>query len=110
MKFPALLLAACTWAAAQQPATPTNPEAKPPDSLHDLSGKLETLSRRVSRSLVQIFSSGFVLGGEGETGTSAAVITRQRATGSGVILSADGYIVKGRFDQNDLLQAIGRLV
>ena len=47
----------------------------------------------MSRSLVQVFSTGYVLGGEGEAGTSAAVVTRQRATGSGVILSADGYIV-----------------
>jgi serine protease Do len=43
--------------------------------------------------LVQIFSTGYVLSGEGEAGTNAAVVTRQRATGSGVILSADGYIV-----------------
>ncbi|MBV8715807.1 MAG: response regulator [Chloroflexi bacterium] len=28
----------------------------------------------------------------------------------GAAVGADGYIVKGRFDQNDLLQAIGRLV
>ena len=28
----------------------------------------------------------------------------------GAAAGADGYIVKGRFDQNDLLQAIGRLL
>lgn len=28
----------------------------------------------------------------------------------GAVAGADGYIVKGRFDQNDLLQAIGRVV
>ncbi|HEV3331647.1 MAG TPA: trypsin-like peptidase domain-containing protein [Bryobacteraceae bacterium] len=92
MKLLGLLLAASWWVAAQ-PAAPPNPQPKPPDSLRDLSNRLEGLSRRVSRSLVQIFSSGYVLGGEGETGTNAAVVTRQRATGSGVILSADGYIV-----------------
>jgi len=94
MKLLGVLLAASWWAAAQQPApAPATPEPKPPDSLHDLSIRLEGLSRRVSRSVVQIFSSGYVLSGEGESGTNAAVITRQRATGSGVILSADGYIV-----------------
>jgi serine protease Do len=92
MKLLGVLLAASWWVAAQ-PAAPPNPQPKPPDSLRDLSNRLEELSRRVSRSLVQIFSSGYVLGGEGETGTNAAVVTRQRATGSGVILSADGYIV-----------------
>ncbi len=92
MKLLAAFLAASCWAAAQQ-AAPANPQPKPPDPLHELSGRLEGLSRRVSRSLVQIFSTGYVLGGEGEPGTNAAVVTRQRATGSGVILSADGYIV-----------------
>jgi len=93
MKLLGALLAACCWATAQQAAPPPNPQPKPADSLHDLSTRLEGLSRRVSRSLVQIFSSGYILGGEGEAGTNAALVTRQRATGSGVILSADGYIV-----------------
>jgi len=93
MKLLGAFLAACCWAAAQPAAPPANPQPKRVDSLHELSTKLEGLSRRVSRSLVQIFSTGYVLGGEGEAGTNAAVVTRQRATGSGVILSADGYIV-----------------
>jgi serine protease Do len=72
------------------------PEPKKIDSLHELSATLEALSQHVSGSVVQIFSSGYALGGEGESGTNAAVITRQRASGSGVILSADGYIVTNR--------------
>src|SRR5579864_3046862 len=63
------------------------------DALHDLSASLETLSHKVSRSVVQIFANGYSLGESGETGAAAAMLTRQRATGSGVILSADGYIV-----------------
>lgn len=67
--------------------------AKKLDSLHDLSASLETLSHRVSRSVVQIFSTGYALSDSTEQGAAAAMITRQRATGSGVILSADGYII-----------------
>jgi len=93
MKVLGALLAASCWAAAQPAAAPAKPQPQQADSLHELSARLEGLSRRVSRSLVQIFSTGYVLGGEGEAGTNAAVVTRQRATGSGVILSADGYIV-----------------
>jgi serine protease Do len=63
------------------------------DSLHDLSANLETLSRRVSRSVVQIFATGYALSESSESGAAAAMITRQRATGSGVILSSDGYIL-----------------
>ena len=58
-----------------------------------MSVELERLSRRVSRAVVQIFSTGYALSEEADGGTNTAVVTRQRATGSGVILSADGYIV-----------------
>src|SRR5579864_3253317 len=97
MKLLGYLLLLSLVAGAQQPAAPA-PQAsatqpKRIDSLHELSTLMEGLSRRVSRSLVQIFSTGYALSEEGDTGTNAAVITRQRATGSGVILSSDGYIV-----------------
>jgi serine protease Do len=82
----ACLLLPCSWAAAQ--TAPNRIE-----SLQNLSASLEELSGRVSKSVVQIFSSGYALRNEGDTGTSAAVVTRQRATGSGVILSPDGYIL-----------------
>jgi len=64
------------------------------ESLRDLSTQLETLSRRVSRSVVQIFATGYSLSDDSGSGqTAAAVLSRQRDTGSGVIVSADGYIV-----------------
>ena len=61
-------------------------------SLQEVSSSLEILSRRVSRAVVEIFSTGYALSDEGDGGKSA-VVTRQRATGSGVVLTADGYIV-----------------
>jgi serine protease Do len=73
--------------------------AQPPaskDSLRELSDSIETLSRTVSPAVVQVFSTGYTLGDEeGEAGaaTSAGLVTRQRSSGSGVVLSADGYIV-----------------
>jgi len=69
------------------------PAAAPADSLRQLSAQMESLSRNVSRSVVQIFSTGYVLSDEREPGANAAILTRQRATGSGIILAADGYIV-----------------
>jgi serine protease Do len=78
---------------AAQPARPAPSTSAHPDSLHDLSAQLESLSRRVSRSVVQIFSYGFTLSEPSQTGSNAAVVTRQRATGSGAVVSEDGYIV-----------------
>ncbi len=87
--------------AQQPPARETqNPNTPPPppaaqrlESLRDVSSSLERLSRRVSRAVVEIFSTGYALNEEEGGGKNTAVVTRQRATGSGVVLSSDGYIV-----------------
>jgi serine protease Do len=65
------------------------------DSLHTLSDSIEALSRTVSPAVVQVFSTGYALGDDsGETGpANAGVVTKQRSSGSGVIVSADGYII-----------------
>ena len=89
------LLTLCSLAVAQpaQTSRPAAAAAAKADSLHDLSSQLEGLAQRVSQSVVQIFSYGYTLSEENQTGSNASVITRQRATGSGAILSADGYII-----------------
>jgi serine protease Do len=64
------------------------------DSLRSLSDSIESLANRVNRSVVQVFSTGFALSDEDEDkATDTGLITKQRATGSGVILSPDGYII-----------------
>ena len=83
---------------AQEPAqqaTPAPAGQIRTASLREFSTQLETLSQRVSRSVVQIFASGYTLSNPDSSDgrTDAAIITRQRDTGSGVIVSADGYIV-----------------
>jgi len=88
MKLPTFLFVTFLTASAQQPAP-----ANRTDALHDLSAQLETLSHRVSVSVVQIFSTGYVLNDDRESGSNAAIVTRQHASGSGVVVSADGYIV-----------------
>jgi len=60
------------------------------DPLHQLSASVETLSHQVGPAVVQIFASGY---GLSDSGDAANVVTRERDTGSGVILSADGYII-----------------
>ncbi len=86
----AVLLFFAGLAASQE--TAKAPENKPPDALHELSTALEGLSERTGRAVVQVFSTGFALNEEEDSG-DAALLTKQKGTGSGVILSADGYIV-----------------
>lgn len=62
-------------------------------SLNDLSGSLEALVARVRPAVVQIYTVGYGLSEDDESGTATNTISKQRATGSGVVLSPDGYIV-----------------
>lgn len=95
MRLPGFFfLVSIVLTAQQAPAPQPSPApAQRIDSLRDVSTQLERLSRRVHRAVVQIFSSGYSLSEEEAGGRNTAVVTRQRATGSGVVLSADGYIV-----------------
>jgi serine protease Do len=60
-------------------------------ALGDFSQSLEALAAHVRPAVVQIVSTGYGRGDE-RTG-SASLLTRQRSTGSGVLLAADGYII-----------------
>src|SRR5262249_51546024 len=53
----------------------------------------EALVKRVTPSVVQVLVTGYGPINEGNDGETGLVIGRQRATGSGVIVAADGYIV-----------------
>jgi serine protease Do len=74
--------------------TASVPVSPPPvsRSLTELSTSFETLAAHVRPGVVQIFSTGYAASGDAET-TNASLLLQQRSTGSGVILSADGYIV-----------------
>src|SRR5690242_14066520 len=64
----------------------------PGDMLVQLSGSLQQLASKVSPAVVQIEVSGF---GPAEDGTrkDTALVVRQHAIGSGVIVDPDGYIM-----------------
>jgi serine protease Do len=69
-------------------------EVKPlPVSLGELSVSLEGLVNRVRPAVVQIFSTGYATADESDSGNTAALLSRQRSTGSGIVLSEDGFIV-----------------
>ena len=74
--------------------TPPAAPAPPPkaDPLAEFSTSVVRLAARVNRAVVQIISTGYALGDESESG-NASLLSRQRATGTGVVLSADGYVV-----------------
>src|SRR2546425_1923300 len=61
-------------------------------SLGQFSSSLQDLSSRISPSVVQITATGYGLESDAQH-TGASVLSRERSTGSGVIVSEDGYIM-----------------
>ncbi len=61
-------------------------------SVEQLSASLQTIARQVEPSVVQIFSSTLSIESDNARG-GGAVATQQRSSGSGVLISSDGYIV-----------------
>jgi serine protease Do len=60
--------------------------------LTDLDSSIETLVRTVDPSVVQIFTTG-IAPVAGVVADSSSLVTTQRASGSGVIVDSDGYII-----------------
>ena len=61
-------------------------------ALGEISDSLRKLSTAVFPSVVQITATGYGISGNEEQG-GVSVLSRQRSTGSGVIVSADGYVI-----------------
>jgi serine protease Do len=85
----ALVLALWTPAALAQgrPAAAATPPA-----LTDLDGTIESLVRTVDPAVVQIFTTGLAAG-EGVVKGQTDLVTPVRASGSGVVVDPDGYVI-----------------
>ncbi|HVN06447.1 MAG TPA: trypsin-like peptidase domain-containing protein, partial [Bryobacteraceae bacterium] len=60
--------------------------------MQSLSLSLEVLARVVNRSVVKIVTNGYGFSDDSDSG-NASLLVQQRATGSGVIMTPDGYII-----------------
>ena len=74
------------------PASAVQAQSSRAQALSELSRSLQELSEKVSPSVVQIFVSAYVLPND-ETMTEGAEPLLERASGSGVIVDPDGYVV-----------------
>ena len=81
-----LVLATSTLLGAQTP--------RPAGTLDTFSRSLEALTNQVKQSVVQIFSTAYTTSGDdSDSANTSALITRQRSTGTGIIMTDDGYII-----------------
>ncbi|MGO9515969.1 MAG: trypsin-like peptidase domain-containing protein [Candidatus Korobacteraceae bacterium] len=91
----AALTAAPVFCAAQteQPTrTAEAAKALKNDPLHVFSESVQALSADVTKSVVQVLTSGFALSNDKDK-TDTAYLAPEHGIGSGVILSSDGFIV-----------------
>src|SRR5687768_9817648 len=79
----AVLLLPALTAAPQTPAAP---------SIVDVSRSVEATTRSVMPAVVEIFATSY-RPGQGLVPRAADLVTTERASGSGVIVDPDGYIV-----------------
>jgi serine protease Do len=78
--------------AAQKPPTKPDESASAAASLVQLNNALEGLAAKVSPAVVQILVTGYGAARE-ENRAQTALIVRQHAVGSGVIVDSNGYIM-----------------
>lgn len=71
---------------------PASPDAHAPEVLQQLNRALEGLAARVSSAVVQIQTTGYGPLGDSDRGETALIV-RQHAVGSGVIVDSNGYIM-----------------
>ena len=95
------LLTATSWAqGATSPKSPSEgspkttlgPTTEAPESLVRLNAGLQALAAKVSPGVVQILVTGYAPV-EDSRRTDTALIARQKAIGSGVIVDASGYVI-----------------
>ena len=88
-RFPVLVLAVAILVIVPHPAPAQNVRIP---SLSELSRALQDLAEKVSPSVVQIFVTAYALDPDSPA-TSSGVPATRRASGSGVVVDPDGYIV-----------------
>ncbi|HEX4227599.1 MAG TPA: trypsin-like peptidase domain-containing protein [Bryobacteraceae bacterium] len=83
-----LVLAVAPGAAQRAPVTPNLQKT---DVLRQLSTSFEEISSRSGRAVVQIFARSYVANDDSQN--DGELLTAQNSSGSGIILSPDGYIL-----------------
>jgi serine protease Do len=75
------------------PKTAPSTKAEPPEILYQLNGALQKLAARVSPAVVQVVVTALGPVNDGTEKGETALVARQRAVGSGIIVDPEGYIM-----------------
>jgi serine protease Do len=88
-----LLLIACAHGILNASAEKSHPSpANGLSSLEQLSASIQSVAKQVEPAVVQIFNSAYAIEADGDRGLGT-VVAQQRSSGSGILVSPDGFIV-----------------
>jgi serine protease Do len=96
LPFLALLLLITPTSALAQSASKPVPKpapAPPSDPLSQMNASMDSLTKKVWPSVVQILVSSYGPRADATKGQTSVVVGPQRSTGSGFVIDADGYIM-----------------
>src|SRR3982751_7082614 len=83
-----LILVACV-----APVAPAQKPAAAADPLVQINQAVDSLTKKVWPSVVQILVSSYAAREQSERGDTSVVVGRQRSVGSGFVIDVDGYIM-----------------
>jgi serine protease Do len=86
-----LVLVLSSFALAQTATVKPEPTRRT-DALHVFNDSIQQLTESVSGAVVQVLTTGYTVN-DTRSGNAAAVLSPERGTGAGVVLTADGYIM-----------------
>ena len=88
-----ILAGACLCVCGTFLAVGAESQSRSEDTLHKLNESVDALIKKVSPSVVQILVTGYGPIESAEHGSTAVIIGRQRAIGSGFVIDPTGYIM-----------------
>jgi serine protease Do len=86
-------LSGCLLVVASVPASAQQKPVTSQDPLARMNEAVDTLTRKVWPSVVQILVTSYGAQGDPSRGEASMVVGRQRSTGSGFVIDPDGYIM-----------------
>jgi serine protease Do len=91
-RFLCVLSVVCLYATAQAKAEKRPPSPVAQNSLEQLSASLQSIAKQVEPAVVQIFNSAYAIEADNDS-RLGTVVAQQRSSGSGILVTSDGFIV-----------------
>jgi S1-C subfamily serine protease len=82
----------CLYATAQAKAEKRPPSPLAQNLLEQLSASLQSIAKQVEPAVVQIFNSAYAIEADNDS-RLGTVVAQQRSSGSGILVTSDGFIV-----------------